>query len=58
MTVTRPGSYFGAQQANEPLHAIYALDTGTVTLDNLGGAAQPGLSVESRVYDLSGKTAR
>ena len=51
----QPGSYFGAQQANEPLHAIYALDTGTVTLDNLGGAAQPGLSVESRVYSLTGK---
>ncbi len=51
----QPGSYFGAQQANEPLHAIYALDTGTVTLDNLGGAAQAGLSVESRVYNLSGK---
>src|ERR1022692_1277131 len=51
----QPGSYFGAQQANEPLHAIYALDTGTITLDNLGGAAQPGLSVESRVYSLTGK---
>jgi exo-1,4-beta-D-glucosaminidase len=51
----QPGSYFGAQQGNEPLHAIYALDTGTVTLDNLGGAAQPGLSVESRVYSLTGK---
>ena len=51
----QPGSYFGAQQANEPLHAIYALDTGTVTLDNLGGAAQPGLSVESRIYSLTGK---
>ncbi len=51
----QPGSYFGAQQANERLHAIYALDTGTVTLDNLGGAAQSGLSVESRVYSLTGK---
>ena len=51
----QPGSYFGAQQANQRLHAIYALDTGTVTLDNLGGTAQAGLSVESRVYSLTGK---
>ena len=29
------GSYFGAQEANRPLHALYALDNGTVTLDNL-----------------------
>ena len=51
----QPGSYFGAQQANQRLHAIYALDTGTVTLDNLGGTAQSGLSVQSRVYSLTGK---
>ena len=25
------GSYFGAQEANTPLHALYALDNGTVT---------------------------
>jgi hypothetical protein len=48
------GSYFGAQQANQKLHAIYALANGTVTLDNLGAASQPGLSVESRVYNLAG----
>jgi exo-1,4-beta-D-glucosaminidase len=48
------GSYFGAQEANRSLHAIYALDTGTVTLDNLGNTAQPGLSVESKVYNLAG----
>jgi exo-1,4-beta-D-glucosaminidase len=51
----QPGSYFGAQQANQRLHALYALDTGEVTLDNLGGTAQSGLSVESRVYSLTGK---
>jgi exo-1,4-beta-D-glucosaminidase len=48
------GSFFGAQKANKTLHAIYALDNGTVTLDNLGGAAQSGLSVESKVYNLAG----
>ena len=48
------GSYFGAQEANRSLHAIYALDNGTVTLDNLGNTTQSGLSVESKVYNLAG----
>ena len=48
------GSYFGAQEANRSLHAIYALDTGTVTLDNLSNTTQAGLSVESKVYNLAG----
>jgi exo-1,4-beta-D-glucosaminidase len=49
------GSYFGAKKANEDLHVLYAYDTGQVTVDNLSGAGQGGLSVESRVYDLSGQ---
>jgi exo-1,4-beta-D-glucosaminidase len=48
------GSYFGVQEANKSLHALYALDNGTVTLDNLGNATQSGLSVEARVYSLAG----
>jgi exo-1,4-beta-D-glucosaminidase len=48
------GSYFGAQQANKSLHALYALDNGTVALDNLGNASQSGLTVESKVYSLAG----
>jgi len=48
------GSYFGAQEANRSLHAIYALDNGTVTLDNLSNATQNGLSVEAKVYNLAG----
>jgi exo-1,4-beta-D-glucosaminidase len=48
------GAYFGAQKANEKLHVLYATDNGTVTLDNLGGTSQSGLSVESKVYDLAG----
>jgi exo-1,4-beta-D-glucosaminidase len=48
------GSYFGAQQANAKLHALYALDDGTVTLDNLGAGTQSGLSIESRVYSVAG----
>ncbi len=50
----QPGSYFGVQEADRTLHALYALDNGTVTVDNLGGAAQSGLSVESKVYNLAG----
>ncbi|MBO0809940.1 MAG: beta-mannosidase, partial [Actinobacteria bacterium] len=48
------GSYFGAQEANQPVHALYALDNGTVTVDNLSGSAQTGLSVESKVYSTGG----
>jgi exo-1,4-beta-D-glucosaminidase len=48
------GSYFGTQEANRPLHALYALDNGTVTLDNLGGQSQSGLSVQAKVYSLAG----
>jgi exo-1,4-beta-D-glucosaminidase len=48
------GAYFGAQRANRPLHALYTLDNRTVTLDNLGGATQSGLTVESKVYSTAG----
>lgn len=48
------GSFFGAQEANQPLHALYAYDTNTVALDNLTGAAQAGVTVESKVYALDG----
>jgi exo-1,4-beta-D-glucosaminidase len=49
------GSYFGTQEADRPLHALYALDTRTVTLDNLGRTRVSGLSVQARVYSLAGK---
>ena len=48
------GGYFGAKKANENLHVLYASDTGGVTVDNLTGASQRGLSVESRVYASAG----
>jgi exo-1,4-beta-D-glucosaminidase len=48
------GSYFGAQEANRPLHALYALDNGTVTLDNLSNTTQSGLTVEAKVYSVAG----
>ena len=49
------GSYFGAKEANSPLHALYAYDSGGVSLDNLGGEEAHGLSVRARVYDVQGK---
>ncbi|HEY1517607.1 MAG TPA: hypothetical protein VGF91_14395 [Solirubrobacteraceae bacterium] len=49
------GSYFGAKKANEPLHVLYAYDTGAVSVDNLAGLAQRGVSVESKVYGVDGK---
>jgi exo-1,4-beta-D-glucosaminidase len=48
------GSYFGAQEANTPLHAIYAYGSGTVSVANLTGAAVSGVSVESRVFSVAG----
>jgi exo-1,4-beta-D-glucosaminidase len=51
----QPGSYFGAKKANEPLHVLYAYDTGSVTVDNLGPTAESGLSAEANVYSLEGK---
>ena len=55
------GGYFGAKKANESLHALYVFDTSgitdnnTVTLDNLSGTTQSGLSVESIVHSFSGQ---
>jgi exo-1,4-beta-D-glucosaminidase len=49
------GSYFGAQEANRPLHAIYAYGAGTVSVANLTAAAVTGLSVESRVFSVAGR---
>ncbi|HEV2360417.1 MAG TPA: hypothetical protein VGS21_01820, partial [Acidimicrobiales bacterium] len=49
------GSYFGAEKANEALHVLFAVDTHTVTVDNLGAAAASGLTATAKVYDLAGK---
>jgi exo-1,4-beta-D-glucosaminidase len=48
------GAYFGVQEADTTVHALYALGNGTVTLDNLSNTAQSGLTVESKVYNLAG----
>ncbi len=49
------GSYFGSQEANAPLHAIYSYASGAVSVDDLGGAGATGLTVLARVYDTNGK---
>jgi exo-1,4-beta-D-glucosaminidase len=48
------GAYFGVQTADRTLHALYALDTATVTVDNLGATSQAGLTVEAKVYNTAG----
>jgi exo-1,4-beta-D-glucosaminidase len=48
------GSYFGAQKANEAVHAIFATDNNTVTIDNLTGRTASDLSVQATVYGLDG----
>jgi exo-1,4-beta-D-glucosaminidase len=48
------GSYFGAQEANVPVHALFATDDNTVTVDNLTGVVQRGLSVDAKVYSVEG----
>lgn len=48
------GSFYGVHEANVRLHALYTYDDQTVAVDNLGGATQSNLTVEARVYDLSG----
>ena len=49
------GSYFGAKEANEPMHALYAYDNDTVTLDNLTNTTQSDLTVRAKVYALDGQ---
>jgi exo-1,4-beta-D-glucosaminidase len=49
------GSYFGAQEANKPLHAIYGYDTGAISVANLTGRRVSGLSVQARVYSVGGQ---
>ena len=49
------GSYFGAQEANKPLHVLYAYGAGTVSVANLTGATVSGLSVQSRVFSVGGR---
>ena len=42
------GSYFGAKKANEPVHVLYAYDTGSVDVDNLSGRTRVGCRCRPR----------
>src|SRR3954447_11971778 len=55
------GTYFGAKKANSPLHVYYSYaapendpNNRMVNVVNQTGRAQSGLTVNSRVYDMSG----
>ncbi|GAA1900872.1 glycoside hydrolase family 2 protein [Lapillicoccus jejuensis] len=48
------GSFFGAQEANRALHAIFDPATGTVAVDNLTGSGVSGLSVTADVVRPDG----
>lgn len=48
------GSFFGAQEANRPLHAMFDPATKTVAVDNLTGRAASGLTVDATVVATDG----
>ncbi len=52
--MTRLAATSAPRKPTGSLHALYALDTGKVTLDNLGNTSTSGLSVEAKVYNLAG----
>ncbi|HLJ66436.1 MAG TPA: glycoside hydrolase family 2 [Chloroflexota bacterium] len=49
------GAYFGAKKAGEPLHVQWSYDDRSVVVVNQTASARVGLSVEVRLYDLSGR---
>jgi exo-1,4-beta-D-glucosaminidase len=48
------GSFFGAQEANRPLHALFDPSTQRVAVDNLTGQAASGLTVDAKVVATDG----
>jgi hypothetical protein len=48
------GVFFGAQKANEPVHVLYAYDTGSVKVANLTNHTQSGLQVRADFIDMDG----
>jgi exo-1,4-beta-D-glucosaminidase len=49
------GSFFGAQEANRPLHVLYAYGNGDVAVDDLAARGRDALSVQARVFDVAGR---
>ncbi|MEV4316676.1 beta-mannosidase [Actinocrispum sp. NPDC049592] len=50
----QPGVFFGAQQANEPVHIMYAYDDGSIKVTNLTGQRKSGLRATVEFIDLNG----
>jgi exo-1,4-beta-D-glucosaminidase len=50
----QPGVFFGAQQANEPVHIMYAYDDASIKVANLTGQRQSGLRATAEFIDLDG----
>jgi hypothetical protein len=48
------GVFFGAQQANEPVHVMYAYDDGSVKVVNLTRQQQSGLRATAEFVDING----
>src|SRR5262249_4110738 len=48
------GSYYGAKEANRPLHAQYSYDDRSVAVVNSGHGTASGLTVKADVYNLDG----
>ncbi|MCO6009636.1 hypothetical protein NE236_32155 [Actinoallomurus purpureus] len=48
------GSYFGAKEANRPLHAQYSYDDKSVVVVNSGHGTASDLTVKADVYNLDG----
>ncbi|WP_405147444.1 discoidin domain-containing protein [Sphaerisporangium sp. NBC_01403] len=48
------GSYYGAREANKPLHVQYSYDNRTVVVVNQNHAAASGLTVRTDVFNLDG----
>ena len=50
----QPGVFFGAQEANEPVHILYAYDDGSIKTVNLTGKTQTGLRATAEFIDING----
>ncbi|MEU7838624.1 carbohydrate-binding protein [Nonomuraea sp. NPDC049129] len=48
------GSYWGAREANKPLHVQYSYDNKSVVVVNSGTSAASGLTVKTDVFNMDG----
>jgi exo-1,4-beta-D-glucosaminidase len=48
------GVFFGAKKANEPVHIMYAYDTGSIDVANLTNQRQAGLRATADFVDIDG----